>query len=208
MSTMTDAEKEVLHSYLDSAVHYLEFGSGESTIYAAGVPTIQSITSVESSEQYINDHLKGDPAIATAVSQGRLCFHLVDIGETIAWGEPVNNAKIHLWPNYSLSVFAQRRAFDLYLIDGRFRVACALNCLLNSSDDCTIMIHDFWNRPEYYVLLEFLQTERRVDTLGVFKKKEVVRRDKVQSLIRKYQCLPRDKSVVYRMKEKITRLFR
>jgi hypothetical protein len=40
-SSMTNAEKEKLYSYIDLSINYLEFGSGESTIYAASVPKIK-----------------------------------------------------------------------------------------------------------------------------------------------------------------------
>jgi len=53
------------------------------------------------------------------------------------------------------------------------------------------MIHDFWNRPAYHIVLPFLQTTARVDTLGLFEKKENVDRKQILSLIDKYQYLPR-----------------
>jgi hypothetical protein len=207
MSSMTNAEKEMLYSYIDLSINYLEFGSGESTIYASSVPKIKTITSVESSEQYINENLKHNTAIASALSTGKLSFHCVDIGETIAYGEPKDMSKRHLWPNYSLSVFYQKSEHDLVLVDGRFRIACTLNCVLNSPSNCTILIHDFWNRPEYHVVLKFLKIVDRVDTLGVFKKGDRVNICQIQSLIETYQYLPRDKTISYKIKEKLTKHF-
>lgn len=207
MSTMTTSEKEILHSYIDSSINYLEFGSGESTIYASSVPTIRSITSVESSAQFVNDNLMPNPVIANALSAGKLSFHIVDIGEIVAWGKPKDNSKNKLWPNYSLSAFCRKSDYDLFLIDGRFRVACTLNCILNSQSNCTIIIHDFWNRPEYHILLRFLITTDRIDTLGVFKRKDAVNLEQIQSLIKKYQYLPVDKTTAYRIKEKLTKCF-
>jgi hypothetical protein len=203
---MTAAEHDLLHKCIDASENYLEFGCGESTIYAASVPSVKSIVSVESSARFVDDHLKPVPSIEKALSTGRLCFHVVDIGETVEWGFPKDQSRIHLWPNYSLSVFGERSNFDLCLIDGRFRVACALNCLLNLPDDCTIVIHDFWNRAEYRLLLEFLKVEAAVDTLGVFKKKADLDRGKIQSLIRTYQYLTRDKTLVDRIRERLIRI--
>jgi hypothetical protein len=186
----------------------LEFGSGESTIYASGVSTLNTITSVESSETFVNDHLKSNPAIASALTSGKLSFHLVDIGEIDQWGFPKDKSKIHLWPNYSLSIFSQKKDYDLVLVDGRFRVACTLNCILNLPDDCAILIHDFWNRLEYHEVLRFLKTVKQTDSLGVFKKKDVIEPKQVQSLIKAHQYLPSDKTLVKKIKKKLIMPFR
>ena len=191
--SMTSAEKKILHSYIDSSVNYLEFGAGESTIYASSVSTILTITSVDSSKHFVNNNLKHNPDIKNALLNGKLKFHLVDIGETVDWGFPKNTSKRHLWPNYSLSVFCTRSKHDIILIDGRFRVACTLNCILNSPPNSTLLIHDFWNRPEYHIVLKFLEIEYKADTLGVFKKKDKVDHHQIQSLIKVYQYYSGDR---------------
>jgi hypothetical protein len=33
------------------------------------------------------------------------------------------------------------------------------------------MVHDFWNREEYHCVLKYLDTEEKVDRLGVFRLK-------------------------------------
>jgi hypothetical protein len=58
---------------------------------------------------------------------------------------------------------------DLVLIDGRFRVACALEAVLRCSPDTTLVIHDFWNRPVYHGLLPYLDELERCATIGVFR---------------------------------------
>lgn len=200
--TMTKAELEVLHSYIDASTHYLEFGSGESTLYASKSPKVNTIDSVESSQTYIDNHLKPHADVSKALSSGKLRFHTIDIGETVRWGYPKDKSKVHLWPNYSLSVFSEYRDYDLALIDGRFRIACTLNCLLNTPDNCLIIIHDFWNRPEYHLVLKFLNIRDKVDTLGVFNKKNNISRQKIQSLIKKFQYVPDDKTLLFKIKNK------
>lgn len=187
---MTKDEMKLLHSYIDSSNHYLEFGSGESTIYASNVPTIKTIDSVESSDIFINENLKPNAVIANAISAGKLVFHIIDIGETTAWGLPINESKRHLWPNYSLSIFSQKSNHDLVLVDGRFRVACTLNCILNTPENCKIIIHDFWKRPAYHIVLEYLDVQNRFDTLGVFTRKRDIDSGDLQALIKEYQYLP------------------
>ncbi|MDO8281187.1 MAG: hypothetical protein Q7U10_00965 [Thermodesulfovibrionia bacterium] len=205
---MTKDELKMIHSYIDLSHNYLEFGSGESTIYASTAPMIKSIDSVESSEGYISEYLKPNTAITNALSTGKLLFHIIDIGETIAWGYPKNELKKHLWPNYSLSVFTKKSNHDLALVDGRFRVACTLNCILNTPENCTIIIHDFWSRPEYHIVLKYLELKDKVETLGVFSKKQDTDLIKLQSLIKKYQYLPKDRTLVDKIKRKLTKRYK
>ncbi|MFZ2449453.1 MAG: hypothetical protein WAW36_02925 [Methylovulum miyakonense] len=189
--TMTTAELNVLHSHIDTSTKFLEFGAGASTLYAASVPGITQIDSVESSAEFVDENLKHNPVISEALSAGRLLFHIIDIGKTFYWGYPASFCKKHLWPDYSFHIFRQKSEHDLVLIDGRFRVACTLNTILNTPEHCKILIHDFWNRPYYHIVLPFLETQVEVDTLGVFTKKNAIDHRQVKSLIEKYKYLPR-----------------
>ncbi len=189
--TMTANELDILHSNINTSSRFLEFGAGASTLYAASVPTIKQIDSVESSESFINEQLKHHAVISEALSAGKLLFHVIDIGKTSFWGYPTGWRKKHQWPNYSLSIFAQKSEHDLVLIDGRFRVACTLNCILNTPPNCRIIIHDFWNRPNYHIVLPFLETKAKADTLGLFTKKERIDLNEVKSLATQYQYQPR-----------------
>ncbi|MDP2904347.1 MAG: hypothetical protein Q8N96_14775 [Methylovulum sp.] len=188
--TMTTDELDILHTHINASTRFLEFGAGASTLYAASVPGIKQIDSVESSESYINENLKHHPAISDALSAGKLLFHVIDIGKTSLWGYPTGFCKKHQWPNYSLSIFSRKSEHDLVLIDGRFRVACTLNCILNTPSNCKIIIHDFWNRSDYHIVLPFLETKAKADTLGLFAKKEGIDHRKIKSLIEKYQYKP------------------
>ncbi len=194
MTTMTEAEHQLLQSYIRKSTCFLEFGAGESTTFAASVGRIKSIDSVESSQAFINETLMPNPLITKAILDERLDFHVIDIGMTGDWGYPVDSTKMHLWPNYSLSIFRIKSYHDLIFVDGRFRVSCILNSILNSVEACVIMVHDFWDRPEYHPVLAFLDVIERVDTLGVFTKKADVDVKAVQLMIMQYQYLPGDKS--------------
>ena len=205
--TMSQAELGVLHEYIGRSKSYLEFGSGESTKYAVSVPSLTTINSVESSSEFLQNHFMQTPEIQQAVNQGRLTFHTFDFGEMGKWGHLKSRKKKHLWPNFALAVFSQPQNPDLVLIDGRFRVASTLSTILNTPQDTKIMIHDFWNRPRYHILLNFLDVESQVDTLGVFTKKSVLKTKKMQSLLRKYQYLPKDKNLGIVIMSELRRLF-
>lgn len=190
--TMTQAELDLLHARIDASRNFLEFGAGASTVYAAGRHSIERIDSVESSAEFIDQQVRPHAPVAEAVAAGRLVFHIIDIGATGDWGSPADARSRHLWPNYPLSVFAQPLDHDLVLIDGRFRVACTLASILSTPPGCTIMIHDFWNRPHYHVVLRFLDVQARADTLAVFSKKPGLDARRAQRLLARYQYQPGD----------------
>jgi hypothetical protein len=57
------------------------------------------------------------------------------------------------------------------LIDGRFRVACCLQTLLSTKSHVKIAIHDFYIRPDYYIVLKYVKVIFCADTLVVVKPK-------------------------------------
>ncbi|MBT7823152.1 MAG: hypothetical protein HN674_08480 [Candidatus Marinimicrobia bacterium] len=192
LATMTSSELYLIKKYILGAKNYLEFGSGNSTIIASKTKSIKKIHSVETSSDFIHENLLEINEIKNRVKLGSLVFQITNIGQVRRWGYPKNDNKIELWPNYSLGAFLTNDInYDLVLVDGLFRVACTLSSLLNTPQDCIIMIHDFWNRPRYHVLLEFLDPIESADTLGVFRKKEF-NNDRVKSILMKYLFRPSD----------------
>ncbi|MDY5557061.1 hypothetical protein [Helicobacter sp.] len=103
---------------------------------------------------------------------------------------PLNDSKKANFPNYSQFVFGvlprdEIKMIDTIFIDGRFRVACALSTLLYCPNS-TIMIHDFFNRLQYRIVLEFLDTIEACETLGVFKPKKRLNKANLQTLLEQY----------------------
>jgi len=183
----------MLHARIDGSRHYLEFGAGASTIYACTSSGPTTIDSVESSPEFVEERLLPNPAVAHALEVGRLTLHVVDLGETGRWGKPKGSARWRAWPDYSAGVFAGSAPHDVILVDGRFRVACALNALLHAPPDSTILVHDFWNRPRYHLLLDFFDVRDRADTLGEFRKKPSADLERARRLLRRYRFRPRDR---------------
>ena len=58
----------------------------------------------------------------------------------------------------------------MYLVDGRFRVACACAALLHASDESFVMIHDF-DREYYHVILEVSDKIKQVGKLVQLKRR-------------------------------------
>lgn len=174
---MSPAEIELFESCLDQAHHYYEFGSGGSTKLAASMGL--TVHGVESDARWL-EQLRSEVGSACRVQH-------VDIGPTKEWGYPVDLRAADQFPDYSRSIHAHDRPFDLVLVDGRFRVACTLETidyLVEKGDLATarIFIHDFWNREHYKPVLEFLDAEKTVETAGLFKIKPKLDRDRLKML--------------------------
>lgn len=149
---------------------YLEYGSGGSTLQAArlALPTL----SVES-----------DAAYAKAV-RSKLPPHSsvnilhADIGLVGPWGTPtVRRAsadRVRRWSKYVMAPYdsSLSTAFDLVLIDGRFRRACALESARRAAldgRDLTIVFDDYLSRPHYFVVEAWLGPARLVGRAAIFK---------------------------------------
>lgn len=92
------------------------------------------------------------------------------------------------WINYPNGLKACPKAPDVVLVDGRFRVACALTALLNLSDKTIIIIHDFWTRPTYHVILPFVKIlERSSDSTIVFQRAKDFDKARAEQLLEEYR---------------------
>ena len=183
---MSETEKALFKKSLERAARYFEFGSGGSTVWAcqAGL----TVHGVESDAAWV-DGLKQ--------RLGETCqVHAEDIGPTKEWGFPVSDAARHRFPNYSEAIHRHDQAFDLILVDGRFRVACVLNAIrhtLNVADqpgETRLFIHDFWNRRHYHAVLEFLVEEESAETAGVFRIAENIDPERLASVLEAYRYQP------------------
>ena len=68
------------------------------------------------------------------------------------------------------SIFNKEYNADVILIDGRFRVACALDIFNKIKEDTIILIHEFF-RPQYLIIEKYYDYIYHWDTLYMFKKK-------------------------------------
>lgn len=177
---MTSDEQQLFLSKLKQAKNYFEFGSGGSTVWA-----VQQGLTVQGVES--------DPAWVQALQEklGQQCqVAVVDIGPTGDWGYPLTT-QTDKFPRYSQAILEHEHAFDLILIDGRFRVACTMATIQHiakhhTQDSTIIFIHDFWNRPQYHCVLEFLDVVEQVESAGVFKVKKDVSLDSVAEIWLEY----------------------
>lgn len=166
---MSTSEIAVFDSAIKESQHCLEFGVGGSTLRAI-LKSNAMIYSVESNPEWLT-RLR-QYSIVRKLENKRLNLFLVNIGPTRNWGYPIAEDSNELFEVYSSSIFdsIDKDRIDLALIDGRFRVACTLKLILECYQNQTlhILIHDFWSRAEYHILLKYLDTIERVETIGLF----------------------------------------
>ncbi|MBQ4775578.1 O-linked N-acetylglucosamine transferase, SPINDLY family protein [Pectobacterium versatile] len=185
MPRMSEKETQLFEYYLKQATCYFEFGSGGSTKLAARNNV--EVFGVESDKVWVETLKK---------EVGPLCkVEYVDIGPTKAWGYPVDDIHREKFPHYSETILKHDRTFNLILVDGRFRVACTLNAIKHILEkkkniaDSVIFIHDFWNRPDYHIVLEFLEKLKMAESAGAFKIKNDINISSLNEVLEKYKYI-------------------
>jgi hypothetical protein len=186
---MSSDEINLLRSYLGIIQgNYWGFGCGGSDFIACrDGKHLTSITSIDSSQEWI-DKVKSNDLIKQFVDQEKINFIYVDInGDEKSWGRPKDRSKVVNWSKYSSSIRDSGKLYSLVLIDGRFRVACALNTLYAIDGNSIVLFHDYNDRPHYHCIEEFYEILFSVDSMVVLRRKEVWDQDNVQKLLSKYQ---------------------
>jgi hypothetical protein len=156
---------------------YLEYGAGASTVLAWQAADV--VVAVESDARMLTAVRR---ALSGVSRQPRLSQLIeVDTGITREWGTPLftrpTPARLARWENYARAPwpFLMRHAIvpDTILVDGRFRVACALESLrnLDVASPCLLLIDDFGDRPHYGAVEEFADLVSMHGRMAVFRKK-------------------------------------
>jgi len=117
----------------------------------------------------------------------------IDIGETGKWGFPKDETSRDRWPLYHSSMWGDPRLADadLYLIDGRFRLACFAQALLHCGDRAFIAFHDYASRPHYHAAASIAREVVRVGDLSIFMRRTARDRKLAQRLIDDHAHDPR-----------------
>ena len=184
---LTIKEKIFFSLILTKSKKYLEFGVGGSTILAYTTPNIKKIISIDSDINWIKE-IKNFKNIKNDENK-KIIFEYINIGEVSKFGFPKTiNEKIF---NYSNQVFKKyKNDYDLVFIDGRFRVACTLQVILNCKKDIKILIHDFNDRPYYHILYKYLDVIYSINNLVLFSIKEGINLSEVKKIYEIYKSDP------------------
>ena len=185
-------ETNLFVKHIINSKSYLEFGCGGSTFLLTYLSNA-NILSIDNDKNFI-DFISQNETLAQVLSSGesRLTFFHIDTGEIKGWGHPKDDSKKSQYPQYSQKIFEilsqdEIDSIDTYFVDGRFRVAFVMSILLHCNANAKIIIHDFWDRAYYHIVLDFLEVVDRADTLAVFTIKPNIDKKRVESLLRKYE---------------------
>jgi hypothetical protein len=136
---LTDADRVMLADIYADADSVFEFGLGESTYIAnhVGVPRYAGIDSdaswVTQAREKVSPHYR---------------FYFADIGPTRQWGYPLSVLPKSVYDYQVAPLIAEPLPFDVYMVDGRWRVGCMLLCFLHASargadpNDTIVLFHD------------------------------------------------------------------
>jgi hypothetical protein len=185
---MTAEEQAFISRFFRSAKSYVEFGCGGSTLLASKLMT-GVVTAMDSSKEWI-EKVRAECQKSPDQVQPRLIN--VDIGPTGDWGRPIDESTIDRWPQYSGIVwdYEGTQDADLYLVDGRFRVACFIETLMHCKPDAVILIHDYAPRLEYHIVEEFARPFLACETLYAFIRHGNFDRGKAAEVLARYKSIP------------------
>ena len=134
---MTQAETAAFTRYRDKSRNYFEFGCGGSTVFCDSPQ--RRIKSVDNHQEWLNK------------------------GPVLEYGNPADPTQVANFAKYSLAFSQRDPDTDLVLVDGRFRVACALQIVLSDYTG-VVLLHDA-QRLEYQPLFKFFSVGERVENL-------------------------------------------
>ena len=176
---LQDSDRLLLGELYYNAQSVFEFGLGESTKIASyvGVPRYAGVD---------NDPVWVSKARNTALDHFRFTF--ADVGPSGAWGYPNDPSLQKNQFNYQFApLIVERDPFDVYLVDGRYRLGCACAALLHAfsrggdMSRVRVGIHDSY-RPYAKEFLKVTDLEKKSDMLNVYKLKDGVTEEDVFNL--------------------------
>jgi len=198
---LSDKDRLKLGEIYRQANSVFEYGLGESTkiAHAVQVPRYAGIDSdavwIANARKSVSPHFR---------------FYLGDLGTTREFGYPVQSeAKNPL--QYQLApLLAEDQAFDVYMIDGRYRMACLLAALLHASargadpshtivlmHDCVVEgispdeLYNIQNRPQYRLADHLLdRIDHSGDALCVYKRKPTATDEDLQKVWMETYLMP------------------
>jgi hypothetical protein len=99
-----------------------------------------------------------------------------DIGTVGDWGVPKSHDGFSRYWTYPTLPWVYlksiRQSPDLILIDGRFRVACALISILFAEEGTLILVDDYADRPEYWLIERYAKLRSSAGRLAAFEVKK------------------------------------
>ncbi|GAB5363699.1 hypothetical protein AAMO2058_000906400 [Amorphochlora amoebiformis] len=157
---------------------YLEWGSGGSSRWLTALVS-DKVVSVDNFKPWC-DKVRQDPYVQCLENNGIFDQYCAapkaGYQGNMAWGtytgdDEIGNAMARDYVN-AIDQFDTKR-YDVILVDGRFRVGCALKALNYVDQNSIVIIHDFWKRREYHHILKYYDTSGRSRSAAVLRRKPV-----------------------------------
>jgi hypothetical protein len=151
---LLDEDREFIGELYFRANSVFEFGIGESTDIAAAT-NLPRYAGVDSSSEWVK--------MVRDRAPDRFRFFFADVGKTGEWGVPVDDngkrraSTSKMMLDYQIApLFLEKKPFDVYMVDGRWRVACVMACFLHAMHTggdlkkIRVILHDFRERTVSY----------------------------------------------------------
>ena len=153
---MTNDEIVDLVSYLTRDTEMLEIGGGNSTIFLSKL--VKRLVTIEHNFEWsktIENMMKNSDVDWT--------LHVVEPNwSQIHPFQPAESGQFDNYVNFISTL--DDNQFDVILVDGRDRVRCTLQSIPKLKKNGIMLIHDFWNREKYHVLLDNNELDLIVDS--------------------------------------------
>lgn len=154
-----------LSSLLVGSDTYLEYGVGGSTQLAARAgPT--TLIGVDSDRRFLE-------AVGRAIEQACKAISWnpvhIDLGPTTYLGFPKTLRALSHWRDYALAPWQLSQVPDLVLIDGRFRLACALVTAAHARPGTVVFFDDYATRPWYWKASRYLDLVEKAGRAAVMR---------------------------------------
>lgn len=94
--------------------------------------------------------------------------------DNLDWSFPGNKSNLNIWKNYFQSYKKEYNA-DVILIDGRFKVATAMDIFDKIRDDTIVLLHEYYERPSYFILEKYYNYVYHWGRLYCFVKKKNIK---------------------------------
>lgn len=164
--TSTPDSNKFLSEILNQTNNYLEFGSGGSTI--AAYNSIKGYGySVESDRDWYEK-------MSNNIESSKIKMIYVDLESSKNnWGYPGPTCSPEKMEKYSIiNNLVDLGSIDVILIDGRFRVSCALQIFKYIKSQTQVIVDDYRDRNHYHIIEKYYDIVHRVGTMVVFRKKK------------------------------------
>jgi hypothetical protein len=145
---LIDRDRLKLAEIYGTADSVFEYGLGEST-YIASEVGVQRYAGIDSDAAWVIQVRDKSPE--------HYRFYFADIGVTVAWGYPKDNIILpkSIFQYQLMPLLAELQAFDVYMVDGRWRVPCMIVSFLHASargadpQSTTVLLHDCFIKEQW-----------------------------------------------------------